>query len=243
MKIRSLLLGLFLAVWCGHTWAATVLQVQQNSQVAAAPSISVAITVKQGSYIEVYATCGNAAATITLPTDGTHTYAFQSSGYDSSDIQSVARYTTGPVSAGTYTVAANFSSSTGDIGVAAVEIAGSIGQIASLSGNYQSAPGTGTAGVTTGSSGTLTSAPTLLTGMTVTTHSTASITAAGGSTIYPINGTGWANIKAAFYSFETQQLTGESSVAATFTSANGNAQVSLGGIWLPSKSSAWLIFQ
>jgi len=45
-------------------------------------------------------------------------------------------------------------------------------------------------------------------------------------------GTGWTNIKANFYSFETLALTAETSIAATFTNGtSGSATISIGGVW------------
>lgn len=210
--------------------APSIVQCVPNSQSATGTSISATISsVAAGDYLEVWTTGSGNNTQLLTPTDGVNTYATGNITEDTVDVQTLARYyTNAAVAGGSYTVQANFSTSLAAIGVLVCEITGTTGPIASLAGNYQASPGTGVGAVTTSASGTLSGTPALLTGLTITTSGAASITAAGGSTLH---GTGWSAIKTAFYSLETQALSSTASVSAQFTSANGNPQVTIGGVW------------
>jgi hypothetical protein len=214
-----------------------------NSQTAAATSISVTYTVPAGGrWLDVVVTTGGNYTAITGVTDGTNTFVLDTAAYDATDGQSLSRWKSPSlIPAGSYTLTASFASIP-YIGIAVAAVPNSTGQIASLSGNYQAAPGTGTGGVTTGSSGTLSSAPALLLSWVLGPSGTISLTSAGGSTV-DSGGSMWTNIKANFLQLETQVLNATTSVAGTWTSANGNPTISVGGVWQQPNNSAtvaWL---
>lgn len=206
----------------------------QASQTSGATSIGTSVTVPAGgAYLDVYVTAGVTVTTgftgVSDNSGNSNTYTQQSAVIDTVDSQGLAHYTCTLAAAGTFTVTASFSATVGDIAIAVFAVTGSTGLIASCAANYQASPGTGTAGVTTGASGALSTAASTLVGLTITSSGTASITAAGGSS--QLGSTIWTNIKANFAFVETQSLTATTSVSATFTSANGNPQVSAGGVW------------
>jgi hypothetical protein len=175
----------------------------------------------------VYVAGGTNTTNFNAPTDGTNTYTLQSSALDTVNIEGLARYITGPVSAGSYTVTANFGTSLNALAVLAIEVPNTGGQLASLAGNYQSAPGTGAGAIVTGT-GTFSSQLALVNAVTITTSGAAGVSAAAGWTA--IGGI-WSNIKANFGYLIQQQLTA-ASIAGQWTTVNGsNPQVSIGGAW------------
>src|SRR5208337_686848 len=125
--------------------------VQASNSLSAQTSLAApAVTVLAGSYIFVIATI-RGGGTFSVPTDGTNTYTQISSTVIGNGVR-IGSFVAGPVSAGTYTVTSNFTSTTYPT-IAVAEITGSTGLDTAgtdYSTNYQAASGTGTGVVTSG---------------------------------------------------------------------------------------------
>jgi hypothetical protein len=205
----------------------------QNSATAAASTVSVSVTVPSGGgYLWVIGTTGAAPSNFSSVTDSSGSspgYTQKTSSEDTVNVQSLASYiSNAPAPAGTYNVTLNLAAGTaGFNGIAVYLIPNTTGNYTSQAGNYQPAPGTG---VTTGASGVLPGQPAVAVGATITTSGAASITAGSGFT--QLGSTVWGTLKANFCFVEYQLLAATTSLSSTFTSANGNPQVSVGGVWL-----------
>jgi len=220
--------------------APSILGSNQSTSIVA--SIGVSITVPAGGgFLSIYVTAPDASVggvTGVASTSGQgESYSLSGFGGDSTHTQGLWRWISSQaLSPASFTVTATFITTASTVGIAARLMPGATAQLAACAGNVQQTPGTGVAGVTTGLSGTLSTSQAVLEGATITTSGAASISAAGGATL---DATAWNPIKTNFVSFEYLQLSATTSVAATFTSGNGNPQVSVGGVWtVPSTGGA-----
>jgi len=203
----------------------SLLQVVNNSTLSSVSSLGVNITCSGGSYFDVLVYF--AGASITSVTDGTNTYHLLQNFQDAA-LHGFHHYWTGPVTAGTYTVTANFGSSNTNNGIVVAEIGGTSGIIAYM-GQAQATPGTGTDGVTTGLSVGLASSNALVWALACSTTDGSSNTA---GTNYTGQGYLLTNIGATFCTGETQLLTSGAPIAATWKAANNNTRMSMAGVWM-----------
>ena len=221
----SILTQTQVAVFQSGNVTPSLLQVVNNSTLSSVSSLGVNITCSGGSYFDVLVYF--AGASITSVTDGTNTYHLLQNFQDAA-LHGFHHYWTGPVTAGTYTVTANFGSSNTYNGIVVAEIGGTSGIIAYM-GQAQATPGTGTDGVTTGLSVGLASSNALVWALACSTTDGSSNTA---GTNYTGQGYLLTNIGATFCTGETQLLTSGAPIAATWQAANNNTRMSMAGVWM-----------
>ena len=199
---------------------------------ASGSSISTSRTYTGGERAVVWVTAGG-ATTITV-TDGTNTYTQVGSQVvaSSGDVQAVFECLS--CAAGTFTVQANFGTSTAFRGIAVHRFSGLTGS-GSLVGAAQTAPGTGADGL---SSGNLTPAsqPALLLGVS-TDYNGFTVNVGTGFTSSAV----YTNIDTANGSYttsETKWLTSTAAVAATFTATSSPQNFVTMAYWAAEATAA-----